>query len=124
MLTPEEIAKLITPAALHAARTLMKHYEFVPKGHIAATERNIALIIDICSGLYRIQRGLEQVCRQVRQASPRTLKEDLDNLKEAVEAIEYLRRRLPRYDSMYDNTLDESQLRELDAAAREITLRR
>lgn len=92
-------AHRVSAPALHAARTLMKHFELVPKrgGRIRNTENNIAILIDVCTQSFRMQNALDALCANVPRFDRTQSLQQMAILKEMVATIDLVRNKAPRY---------------------------
>lgn len=88
---------IVSAPAMHAARTLLKNFRFESTGTIEPTERNIAIIVDVCTQIFRVEAALDNMVQRVPWLDKRSLGQNLDQLREAVRAIELVRNRMPSY---------------------------
>lgn len=87
----------VSAAALHAARTLMRNFNLTEKANIAATERNIAIIVDVCTQVFRVEAAVENLVRHIPWYDRHELAQSMDQLREAIRVLEVARNRMPRY---------------------------
>lgn len=88
----------ISAAALHTARVLMRNFSMQPTGNIQATEKNLAIIVDVCTNIFRIERGVNYMVKKIRWQTSDELKGNLDQLREALRVIDILYSRIPLYE--------------------------
>lgn len=118
---PSSTAKAVLPRqgyqssapAVYAARGLLQNFRFTRKGNLAATERNIAIIVDVCTEIFRVEREVYRLASVVRGQSSDDLRKNLGTLKTALRAIELVRNRMPRRSSQTRVIIRESSPREL-----------
>jgi hypothetical protein len=86
-----------SPPATHASRTIFRNFEVKEVGRVAATEHNVAAIIDYATQLYRVVPKLDAVVRSAPWTDREALKHYLDRMRDAVLALEEVSKRMPRY---------------------------
>lgn len=85
--------------ALHAAKILLKNFEIVerPEGRIRATEKNIAILIDVCTDIFRVESVMDQLIKTTPWLDKDALARNLGQLRDAVRAVELVRNHMPRF---------------------------
>ena len=84
------------PAA-HAARTLWGQFYFIRKVALDSTERNLAIIVDVCTEVFRIERVVDRLVRASRSSAGKTFPSQLADVRDAIRAVELVRNRTPQY---------------------------
>lgn len=89
----------ISAPALYAARTLLKNFVFSerPGAKVRATEKNLATLIDVCTQIFRVERVMDRMVHTVPWLDKRDLAQNLENLREAVRAVEVVRSGMPKF---------------------------
>ncbi len=87
----------ISAPALHAARTIMKNFDLQEKSTIRATERNLAILIDVCTQVFRVEAAVDHMVKTIPWADKAELARRLDQLRESIRAIEVVRNRMPNF---------------------------
>jgi len=105
----------ISAPASHAASVIFRNFHVREIGKYEATEENVAKIIDVCTQMFRIVPALATVVRSANWANPETLRKNLDQLREAVLALDETRKRLPSYAD--DAPAEQSTKRSYSASA-------
>lgn len=89
-------------AAVHAARAILRNYhvDALPpprKSKWAPTERNLAIIIDVCTQVFRLEHTVNLICREINHADPNEFRRNIDDVREAMFLLERARNFLPLY---------------------------
>ena len=93
----KEYSSYITSApALHAAKTLLQNFLITPKASIQATEKNLAILVDVCTDIFRVEAAVDYVIRSLPWSSRGSLVSNLDVLRKAMRAVELVNNRMPR----------------------------
>ncbi len=87
----------ISAPALHAARTILQNFDLHEKSTIRATERNLAILIDVCTQVFRVQAAVDTMVRTIPWADKNELGRRLEQLRESVRAVEVVRNRMPTF---------------------------
>ena len=114
----------ISAPAWHAARTIMRNFNLDMKGTIQPTEKNLAILIDVCTQVFRVQGALDQMATTVRALHKEDLKHQLQMLREAVEAVDMAGRRMPGYRVSPRVTIAEREKIEFAISSKEREARR
>jgi len=91
----EQDGYVTSAPALHASKTLRRHFLFTPKASIQATEKNLAILVDVCTDIFRVERAVDYVIRSLPWSSKGELTNNLDVLRKAMRAVELVRNRMP-----------------------------
>lgn len=83
--------------ALHAARTILRNFAVRERDKIEATEHNIAVVVDVCTQVRHLAPALKILVKTVPWYQPQKFPERLDALRQQVQTLETLRKRMPRY---------------------------
>lgn len=86
----------ISAPSLHTARFLMQHFQFVRKAGLQATEKNLAIVIDVCTQAFRIEAIVGQIASTRLWTGKEELLRNLEELRRALRATEIVRNRTPR----------------------------
>ena len=88
----------VNPLALHATRMLMEHYHFVEKtGQVRRNERQIAMLINMCTRLYKLQDALHLMCTRTPWMHVDELRRDLEVMRKSLRAVDSANMYLPGY---------------------------
>ncbi len=87
----------ISAPALHAARTILKNFDLLQKDKIKATERNLAILIDVCTQVFRVQAAADKLTRIVPWTNKQELAQNLEQLQDAIRAVELVKNRMPNF---------------------------
>ena len=82
--------------ALHASKMLMQNFRFTPRASIQATEKNLAILVDVCTDVFRVEMAVDYVIRSLPWSSRGELISNLDTLRKAMRAVELVNNRMPR----------------------------
>lgn len=98
---PQDKQYEVSAPALHAARTILRNFTIaeVQGGRIRATEKNLGIIIDVCTGLTRVEKSLDNMLRNLPWTNKDALANNLDMLKDAIKAVDIARKQMPSYAS-------------------------
>lgn len=90
----------LSAPACHAARIILRHFDLVqkPNGKIRPTEKNLAILIDVTTGIFRVQEALTEFVRTTPWMDKSELAKNMDRLRESIRAIEIVNNRLPRFE--------------------------
>lgn len=110
----------ISAAAYHAADTVLKHFDIVPKrgGKVAPTQNNLAILIDVCTEIFRVEAAMDHLLRQSGWQNRSELASNLDRLRDAIRLMEIVRNRLPSFGDVKHRTVPAWQK---EGIARELT---
>lgn len=100
----------LSAPALHAARTLLRHFTVRENesSNIEFSETNLAKLIDRYTFSWRVKQAVKELCSQVNWV-PNTsndVMQNLDQLRESVEALQMIDQKLPRYRDESDQDSD------------------
>jgi hypothetical protein len=100
MAIPAQAYKLSAPA-LHAARTILRHFILVPRPEckIQPTEKNLGIAIDVCTQAFRAQNALNYLCSKVQWRDRNEAIAEIDNMREAIRAVELVKNSMPAYET-------------------------
>lgn len=99
--------------AVYAARGLVQNFLFTQRANLAPTERNIAIIVDVCTEIFRIEQEVYRVAKVVLGQHPEQLVRNLEQLQQALRAVELVRNRMPRQAPQMRVTIREGGSQEL-----------
>lgn len=124
----------VSAPALHAARALLQHFDLIQKAKVRATEKNLAILIDVCTNISRLMGAIHQIAKVALTPRGETFREHLDLVRQAMRAIEVVRNRLPmqgpevritlRQHHEVEAELTKSQLRTAQAFAAQVVTAR
>lgn len=95
--TPTGNYKVSAPATA-AAHTLWLNLNFQDRGKVAATQQNVAILIDLFTQLFRVEMALDQLVRTVQWLDREELASNMAKAQEALRALEIVRQRMPAFD--------------------------
>jgi hypothetical protein len=81
--------------ALHAAKTLIQNFLFYPRASVQATEKNLAILVDVCTDVFRVEMAVDYVIKSLPWSSRGELRCNLDVLRKAMRAVEVVQNRMP-----------------------------
>ncbi len=87
----------VSAPALYAARTILKKFRLEPIDKIAATEQNLAILVDITTQIFRVQPAMKEFVSQVPWPDKQGLKENIELLQTGIRALEVVSNRLPAF---------------------------
>lgn len=89
----------ISAPALHAAHTILQHFDLhqKPGGKVIPTERNLAILIDVCTDVFRIQIAVKNAVTKVSWQDKNELARNLEALQDSLRALEMVHNRMPRF---------------------------
>ena len=90
----------ISAAALHAARTLLRHFDFQigKNGKYAPTEKNIAIIVDVCTQVFRLEVAVKSITKQLpANLTVHELQSRSEQIREALRTVEMAYNYLPHF---------------------------
>lgn len=95
MANPKEHYNISAPA-LHTARILFRNFEFLerPGSRVRATEKNVSIIVDIGTNIFRAQNAMTQLVTQVQWADKNELIRNVSKLQELIRCLEVANNRL------------------------------
>lgn len=98
--SPTSQAYELSAPALHAARTLMRHFQLIPtaKCRIQPTLKNIGIMIDLCTATFRMQRALDYVCDEAPWRDKDEFIRNYERMRNAIRAIEVVKNSTERYE--------------------------
>jgi len=112
----------VVPApALHAARALAGQFLFTRKAKLEATERNIAILIDVCSGIGRIVESINSLVTYTLAPRAQEIGEHLELLRNALCAVEVARNRMPSESQVAQITLRKKKDIEIHLTRKQIS---
>ena len=85
----------VSAAALHSARMLLRNFEFVRKAKLKPTERTLAVLVDVCTDVFRVERAIDQITQSSLWGKGAELQPRLNELRRLVRELELLKNRLP-----------------------------
>lgn len=83
--------------ALHAAKTILQNFALRPKASIQATEKNIAILVDVCTDVFRVERAVDFVIRSLPWNNRNETVRNLDAMRKAMRVVEVVRNHMPVY---------------------------
>lgn len=92
----------LSAQAVYATRELGVHFDFIerPDGRIRCTEKNIAHLIDVCTGVWRMLDAVSRLCSLTRNQSKQGLMNNLVSIKSAIRVLDYARMSMPANEGM------------------------
>jgi hypothetical protein len=113
----------ISAPALHAARTLLRHFTAreKPASDIEFSERNLAILIDRYTLAWQVKAAVAELTQRISWLPGSGLESRIDELRDSVLALDVLRKKLPRYEDeqrQQYNIRDINWYRNRDAAGR------
>jgi hypothetical protein len=111
----------VSAPAAHAARMLAKNFRFLQVAQLQPTERNLAIIVDVCTQVFRIEKEVDRVCSATLWQHPRELQQNLEGLRQALRAIEIVRNRMPSFAPQTRVVIREREKRELQLTKEQTT---
>lgn len=84
---PEDTYQISRPA-VHTARTIFRNFSVTPIATVEATEANVATIVDVCTQIFRAGPRLDTIVQVAPWNDSDALRDNLERLKGAVEAIQ------------------------------------
>lgn len=89
-MTPTPSTYRISGAALHAARTIFLHATPRERGRVEATLRNVAIIIDVQTQIFRLEQQLDRLVAIALWALSRTheLAENIEEVRHVINIID------------------------------------
>lgn len=104
----------ISAPALHAARTILKHFDVREKSEsqIEFSEQNLARLIDRYTYSWRIKDAVKELTRHVSWLPnhQNNVEHSLDKLRHSVEALELIDKKIPRYEDEVDQPFNFKDL--------------
>lgn len=91
------MSEVRSAAATHAARAIMKNFELRQIGKIPVTEKNVAIIVDVCTQIFRVENALNYFFSRDAFNRLEFNKETLEDLKDAISVLDRARKTLPSY---------------------------
>lgn len=85
----------VSAPAAHAARTLSNNFVFVRKANLDCTERNLAILVDVCTEVFRVELAVDMLVRKVSAMGTNYFSHSMQELQDALRAVEIVRNRLP-----------------------------
>jgi hypothetical protein len=85
----------VSAPALHAAKVLMQYYQFMAAGTIRPTERNLAVLIDVCTDVFRVAAIAERLAASRLWVGKDELPARMEDIREALRAAELVHNRIP-----------------------------
>lgn len=99
--TPAEIQEYPTYStsapALYAAKVIGQHFRVEQKTTILPTERNLAILVDVCTQIFRIEVAADYAVRIALSGDVSETRRNLVALQKALRALEVARNRLPEF---------------------------
>lgn len=109
----ERSERLPSPLAWSAVSTIGKYFIFTSqRGRIKLTERNIALVIDVCTDVFRIQESIRALTTRCRWTDKEELRKQLELMRTAIAATELVSHHLPAAATARAVVIGEAPLRE------------
>lgn len=98
-MNPQDNKYEVSAPALHAARTVLKNFDITETkgGRIRATEKNLAIIIDVCTGIFRVERAMDNMLNNLPWHNKEDLASNMDMLRDAIRAVDMVRKHIPSY---------------------------
>lgn len=86
----------ISGAALHAARTIFRHWAPKEKGRIEATLRNVAIMIDVQTQVFKLEQQLEKLVHIAPWAKSRTheLAANIEEIRHVIDIIDNVHKQM------------------------------
>lgn len=110
----------ISAPALHCADVILRNFFITekPNSRFRATQKNLAILVDVCTNIFRVEAVIDQLVQDNPWANKNALAQNLDRLRESIRAVELVRNRLPRYgksESQVPFSVKQSVEREVSA---------
>lgn len=99
----------VSAPAAHAARAVLQLFQLVQRAAIRPTENNLAILIDVCTQIFRVERAMDTVLKRISWGTRDGALGSLDDLRQAMRAIEIVRNRMPARDRGMKVTIREKQ---------------
>ncbi len=87
----------VSAPALHAARAILRNFRLEPIDKIAATEQNLAILVDVTTQIFRIQPAMAAFVKEVPWTDKNGLKANIELLQNGIRALEVVSNRLPAF---------------------------
>lgn len=86
----------ISGAALHAARTIFRHWTPKEKGRVEATLRNVAIMIDVQTQIFKLEQQLERLVHIAPWAKSRTheLAGNIEEIRHVINIIDNVHKQM------------------------------
>lgn len=106
--------------ALHASRSILRNFALRPKASILATEKNIAILVDVCTDIFRVERAVDYVIRALPWGNKNESVRNLDALRKAMRAVELVKNRMPSYEESIQIPLKQKDELEIKLTKKEL----
>lgn len=83
--------------AVHAARVLFRNFEFRELADTAATEHNVAIIVDVCTQVFRVAPAMRQIIHLAPWHDPEAVAGSLERLRDMVRDLQTVREGMPSF---------------------------
>ncbi len=85
--------------ALHAAKVLFQNFMISsrPESPVILTERNLAILIDVCTEIFRVEMAANYLVHRIPWANRSEARGNILALRKALRAVELVKNRMPDY---------------------------
>lgn len=118
-------------AAVHTAHMLTGQFMFTRRSKVEATEKNIAIMVDVCTSIGRVMDAVNSLASYTLVPKSQEFAERMNLVRKALRAVELVRNYLPdtgiaprvtlRERSKVEVQLTKQQLRETNELARKVS---
>ena len=100
-MSPDQVEYSVSAPAIYAARTLGLHYHLIEKtgGDVPFSDHNVAVLIDVHTQAWRIKAAMKNLFKQMYYPDIRSLEENLEAVRAAIESLDMQRQRMPNFDA-------------------------
>lgn len=114
----------ISAPALHCAEIILRNFHITekPESRFRATKKNLAILIDVTTNIFRVEAVIDQLVKDNPWANKHALAQNIDRLRDSIRAVELVRNRLPRFsksESQVPFSVKQSVEREVSAEVQE-----
>lgn len=99
----------VSAPALYAARSIQQHFLLRRKGALDATERNIAILVDVCTQVFRVEMAVRYFLTRIPWQHRAQAGQALKEMQEGLRVVELVRNRMPAKEKPIKITLYEKQ---------------
>src|SRR4051812_23004553 len=89
----------VSAAATHAARTILQNFQLLSRSgsRVKPTEKNLAILVDVCTQIFRVEKVMDHMVRNIPWADKQSLAGNMEQLRDAVRAVELVRNSMHSY---------------------------
>lgn len=123
--SPREIQEFIreyrvSAPALYAAKTLLQHFTIQQRTTLAPTEKNVAILVDVCTQVFRVEATVRYFLSHIPWQRKQDATDALVSMRKGLRAVELVRNRMPSYSRPIQITIHKKQEVEFELTKKQI----